>query len=55
MVLWAINNSLGGEIFVPKSILQITDIAKAICPDCQQNIIGIRPEKNYTRDDNKGR
>ena len=44
MVLWAINNSLGGEIFVPKiPSYKITDIANAICPECEHEIIGIRP------------
>jgi len=44
MVLWAIDNSLGGEIFVPKSpSYRIVDVAKAIAPHCQQQIIGIRP------------
>jgi len=44
MVLWAIENSLGGEIFVPKiPSYRITDVATAIGPECEQNIIGIRP------------
>ncbi len=44
MVMWAIKNSLGGELFVPKlPSYRITDIAKAIGPNCKQNIIGIRP------------
>ena len=34
----------GGEIFVPKiPSTTIVDIAKAIAPDCQTNVIGIRP------------
>ncbi len=34
----------GGEIFVPKiPSMKIVDLAKAICPDCRQEIIGIRP------------
>ncbi len=43
MVIWAINNSIGGEIFVPKipSYL-ITDLAEAIGPNCKKNIVGIR-------------
>jgi len=33
----------GGEIFIPKiPSMKITDLAKAICPDCKQDIIGIR-------------
>jgi UDP-N-acetylglucosamine 4,6-dehydratase (inverting) len=44
MVLWALANSHGGEIFVPKiPSYRITDVAKAIGPDCQQVVIGIRP------------
>ena len=44
MVLWALENSKGGEIFVPKipSYL-ITDLAKAISPSCELVIVGIRP------------
>ena len=44
MVLWALKNARGGEIFVPKipSYL-ITDLAKAIAPECEQEIVGIRP------------
>ncbi len=34
----------GGEIFVPKiPSMKITDLAQAIAPDCQHNIVGIRP------------
>lgn len=44
MVLWALQNALGGEIFVPKiPSYRITDLAKAIGPSCRQRIIGIRP------------
>ena len=44
MVLWALENAQGGEIFVPKiPSYRITDIAKAIGPDCEHPIIGIRP------------
>ncbi len=44
MVLDAILNSWGGEIFVPKiPSYRITDVATAIAPHCQQKIIGIRP------------
>ncbi|MDC0965245.1 UDP-N-acetylglucosamine 4,6-dehydratase (inverting) [Candidatus Thioglobus sp.] len=44
MVLWALQNSKGGEIFVPKipSYL-ITDLAKAISPSSKLVNIGIRP------------
>jgi UDP-N-acetylglucosamine 4,6-dehydratase len=44
MVLWALENAQGGEIYVPKiPSYRITDIAKAIGPDCEHPIIGIRP------------
>jgi UDP-N-acetylglucosamine 4,6-dehydratase len=34
----------GGEIFVPRiPSMKITDLATAIDPDCQQEIVGIRP------------
>jgi len=44
MVMHALENAWGGEIFVPKipSYL-ITDVAKAIGPECEHPIIGIRP------------
>lgn len=44
MVLWALENAQGGEIFVPKiPSYRITDIAKAIGPECAHPTIGIRP------------
>ncbi len=44
MVLWALENAQGGEIFVPKiPSYRITDVAKAIGPDCAHPTIGIRP------------
>lgn len=44
MVLWALNNAHGGEIFVPKiPSYRITDLAQAIGPDCEHPIVGIRP------------
>jgi UDP-N-acetylglucosamine 4,6-dehydratase (inverting) len=44
MVLWSIANAWGGEILVPKiPSYRITDVAKAIAPDCRQEIVGIRP------------
>lgn len=44
MVLWALDNAQGGEIFVPKiPSYRITDVAQAIGPDCQHPVIGIRP------------
>ena len=44
MVLYALENHLGGEIFVPKiPSYRITDIAEAIAPDCKTEVVGIRP------------
>lgn len=44
MVLWAIENALGGELFVPKiPSYKIETIAKAIAPNAILNDIGIRP------------
>lgn len=44
MVIHAIENSWGGEVFVPKiPSYRITDVAEAIAPHCEQKIVGIRP------------
>ena len=44
MVFHAIEHSMGGEIFVPKiPSYRILDVAKAVAPDCQIELIGIRP------------
>ena len=44
MVLWSLENSLGGELFVPKiPSYRITDVAEAIGPSCEKPIVGIRP------------
>ena len=44
IVLWALENSLGGELFVPKiPSYRITDVAEAIGPSCEKPITGIRP------------
>jgi UDP-N-acetylglucosamine 4,6-dehydratase (inverting) len=44
MVMYALENHLGGEIFVPKiPSYKITDIATAIAPECQIRDVGIRP------------
>jgi UDP-N-acetylglucosamine 4,6-dehydratase len=43
-VIWAIENMFGGEVFVPKiPSVRITDIARAIAPRAQLEVIGIRP------------
>jgi UDP-N-acetylglucosamine 4,6-dehydratase len=47
----------GGEIFIPKiPSMRITDLATAVCADCQHETVGIRPgeklhELMITRDD----
>ena len=44
MVLWSINNTTGGEIVVPKlPSYKIKDLAEAIAPNKEHNIIGLRP------------
>ncbi len=44
MVLWALQNNLGGEIFVPKiPSFRILDLAKVINKNLKIKIIGIRP------------
>ncbi|MEP1744158.1 MAG: UDP-N-acetylglucosamine 4,6-dehydratase (inverting) [Kangiellaceae bacterium] len=44
MVMYALENHIGGEIFVPKiPSYKITDIAAAIAPDCKIKVVGIRP------------
>jgi UDP-N-acetylglucosamine 4,6-dehydratase (inverting) len=44
MVIGALQNSLGGEIFVPKiPSYRITDVASAIAPTAAHEIVGIRP------------
>jgi UDP-N-acetylglucosamine 4,6-dehydratase (inverting) len=44
MVLWAIGNALGKEIFVPKiPSYKIETVAKAIAPEARLEYIGIRP------------
>ena len=44
MVINSLQNSWGGEIFVPKlKSYKITDLVKAIAPKCKVEIIGIRP------------
>jgi len=44
MVLWALENALGGEILVPKiPSYRIGDVAEAVGPSCRHEIVGIRP------------
>ncbi|MBC8052976.1 MAG: UDP-N-acetylglucosamine 4,6-dehydratase (inverting) [Sphingobacteriaceae bacterium] len=44
MVLYALDTAWGGELFVPKiPSYRILDVAKAIGPNCEHQIVGIRP------------
>lgn len=44
MVMHALGNAWGGEIFVPKiPSYKVTDVATAIAPNCEQVVVGIRP------------
>jgi FlaA1/EpsC-like NDP-sugar epimerase len=44
MVLFALKNAWGGELYVPKiPSYKITDVATAIAPKCEQKVVGIRP------------
>ncbi|ELR70583.1 UDP-N-acetylglucosamine 4,6-dehydratase [Fulvivirga imtechensis AK7] len=44
MVLHALENAWGGEIFVPKiPSYKIIDMAEAIAPECKKEVVGIRP------------
>lgn len=44
MVMHALFNAWGGEIFIPKiPSYRITDVAEAIGPQCEHKVIGIRP------------
>ena len=44
LVIHAIENAWGGELFVPKiPSYRILDMAKAIGPECEHKIVGIRP------------
>ena len=44
MVLWTLENALGGEVLVPKiPSYRISDVAEAVGPNCKHEIVGIRP------------
>jgi UDP-N-acetylglucosamine 4,6-dehydratase/5-epimerase len=44
LVFLALERAIGGEIFVPKiPSYRITDLARAIGPDCEHPVVGIRP------------
>ncbi len=44
MVMHAMENAWGGELYVPKiPSYKILDVASAIGPDCEQQVVGVRP------------
>jgi UDP-N-acetylglucosamine 4,6-dehydratase len=44
MVLWSIENAWGGEVLVPKiPSYRLVDVATAVDPNCEQQIVGVRP------------
>ncbi len=44
MVLYALENAWGGELFVPKiPSYRILELAEAVCPNCEKPVVGIRP------------
>lgn len=44
MVMHALFNAWGGEIFIPKiPSYRILDVAEAIAPECEHKVVGIRP------------
>ncbi|MBC7427494.1 MAG: UDP-N-acetylglucosamine 4,6-dehydratase (inverting) [Bacteriovorax sp.] len=44
MVMYAIKNAWGGELFVPKiPSYKINEVVKAVAPNCKVEVIGIRP------------
>ena len=44
LVMWALKNHVGGELFIPKiPSYRITDVATAIAPNLKQVEVGIRP------------
>lgn len=44
LVLYALENMVGGEVFIPKiPSMRISDLANAIAPGVQVDVIGIRP------------
>jgi UDP-N-acetylglucosamine 4,6-dehydratase/5-epimerase len=44
MVMYALENAWGGELFVPKiPSYKIMDVAEAVGPNCEKRVVGIRP------------
>lgn len=51
LVVNAMKDTIGGEIIVPKlPSYKITELAKAIGPDCEHKIVGIRPGEKIHED-----
>jgi len=51
MVMHALNNAWGGELFVPKiPSYRIMDVAEAIGPECEKKVVGIRPGEKVHED-----
>jgi FlaA1/EpsC-like NDP-sugar epimerase len=51
IVMHALENSWGGEIFFPKiPSYRITDVALAIDPSCEHKVIGIRPGEKIRKE-----
>ena len=51
LVLFALANHQGGEIFVPKiPSYRITEVAEAIGPECKKPLVGIRPGEKIHED-----
>ncbi len=44
LVLYGLEHMVGGEVFIPKiPSMRVTDLARAIAPDAEVDVIGIRP------------
>ena len=44
MVLWTLQNGVGGEILVPKiPSYRVKDLAEAVGPNCTKTVVGMRP------------
>lgn len=51
MVMHALENAWGGELFVPKiPSYRILDVAEAIGPECEKKVVGIRPGEKVHED-----
>lgn len=51
LVLFALDNMWGGELFVPKiPSYRITDVAEAVAPGARREVVGIRPGEKLHED-----